>query len=118
MFFSILITPFQNGLTGPQPVIGALIIESRADEIGKAFLFVRKLPFKMPVTLGIAGLHNVLALLLITFINLISNPIHKLLSFLQEKCDERNSYVAFQQVVLMEYYLGLLHLFCVFLLVQ
>lgn len=73
-------------MTGAQPVIGVLIIESRTDEVGKAYMFVRNLPFKMPITVGAGGLHSVLALLLIIFINLNCNPGHKLLRFLLEKC--------------------------------
>ena len=44
----------------------------------------------MPVTIDGGGLHKILSILLITFIILNSDPIHKLIRLLHVKCDGKN----------------------------
>lgn len=79
---------FQNGLTDPHPIIGALMIPSIESGIQKAFMFIRRLPLKMHVHIGATGLHKVVALLIIVYLNLSHSPGHKLLSMLIEYSKE------------------------------
>ncbi len=62
-------------------------MSSSMKEFEKAFMFVRNLPYKMPVSIGGGGLHKILALLLIMYINLNDLPGHKLLRMLFDQCD-------------------------------
>ncbi|CAF3963394.1 unnamed protein product [Rotaria sp. Silwood1] len=81
---------FKYGLPDPHPTIGILIMPSSTKEFEKAFMFIRNLPYKMPVSLGGGGLHQIVALLLISYIILDHLPSHKLLQTLFEKCKKRN----------------------------
>ncbi|CAF4900283.1 unnamed protein product, partial [Rotaria sp. Silwood1] len=74
-----------NGLTDPHPLMGILIMPSGAKGFGKAFMFVSNLPYKMLLSIGIGGLHKILALLVITYMNLNHWPAQKLLEMLVEK---------------------------------
>ncbi len=67
-------------------------MSSSMKEFEKAFLFVRNLPYKMPVSIGVGGLHKTLALLLIIYINLNDLPVHKLLRMLIDQCGMKKSY--------------------------
>ncbi len=57
----------------------------------KSFMFVRNLPYKMPVSIGGGGLHKVVALLLIMYMNLNDLPGHKLLRMLFDRCGMKKS---------------------------
>ncbi|CAF4696287.1 unnamed protein product, partial [Rotaria sp. Silwood2] len=76
---------FKYGLPDPHPTIGTLIMPSSTKEFEKAFMFIRNLPYKMPVSIGSGGLHQIVALLLISYITLDHLPSHKLLQILFEK---------------------------------
>ncbi|CAF3885541.1 unnamed protein product [Rotaria sordida] len=80
---------FKNGLTDPHPVMGIVIMPSTAKEFEKAFMFIRYLPYKMPVSIGGGGLQKILALLLVIYINLNVSPGHKLLRLLSEQCNKK-----------------------------
>ncbi|CAF3826211.1 unnamed protein product [Rotaria sp. Silwood1] len=51
---------FKYGLPDPHPTIGILIMPSSTKEFEKAFMFIRNLPYKMPVSLGGGGLHQII----------------------------------------------------------
>ncbi len=57
----------------------------------KAFMFVRNLPYKMPVSIDGGGLHKILGLLLIVYKSLNDIPDHKLLQMLSDRCDMKKS---------------------------
>jgi hypothetical protein len=80
---------FQNGLVDPHPTLGILIMPSVNKEFEKAFMFIRNLSYKMSVSIGGGGLHKILALILITYINLNHPPTHKLLQKLSEHCKQK-----------------------------
>ncbi|CAF3428143.1 unnamed protein product [Rotaria sp. Silwood2] len=42
---------FKYGLPDPHPTIGTLIMPSSTKEFDKAFMFIRNLPYKMPVSI-------------------------------------------------------------------
>ncbi|CAF3337247.1 unnamed protein product [Rotaria sp. Silwood2] len=79
------------GLPDPHPTIGTLIMPSSTKEFEKAFMFIRNLPYKMPVSIGSGGLHQIVALLLISYITLDHLPSHKLLQILFEKCKKKST---------------------------
>ncbi|CAF4413592.1 unnamed protein product [Rotaria sp. Silwood2] len=81
----------QNGLTDPHPIIGILIMSSSLKEFEQAFMFVRNLPYKMPVSIGCGGFHKILGLLLIVYKNLNDLPSHKLLRILFDQCGMKKS---------------------------
>jgi hypothetical protein len=58
-------------------------------EFEKAIMFIRNLPYKMSVSIGGGGLHKILSLILITYINLNHSPSHKLLQVLSDNCKQK-----------------------------
>ncbi len=58
-------------------------------EYEKAFMFVRNLPYKMPISIGGGGLHKIVALVFITYLILNHSPGHKLLQILFEQCKKK-----------------------------
>ncbi|CAF2728073.1 unnamed protein product [Rotaria sp. Silwood2] len=80
---------FKNGLPNSHPMIGVIISSSSINQYEKAFIFIRNLPFKMPVSIAAGGLHKIFSLLLIIYINLNDAPVHTLLKMLFEQCNEK-----------------------------
>ena len=66
-------------------------MSSSMKEFEEASYFVRNLPYKMSVSIGVGGLHKTLAFLLIIYINLNDLPIHKLLRMLIDQCGMKKS---------------------------
>ncbi|CAF5027982.1 unnamed protein product, partial [Rotaria sp. Silwood1] len=81
---------FKNGLSNSHPPIGVLMMPSINSNVEKAFMFIKNLPYKMHVRVGIAGLHKILALFVIVYMNLNHWPTHKLLLMLIEHSKENN----------------------------
>ncbi|CAF2791243.1 unnamed protein product [Rotaria sp. Silwood2] len=81
---------YKNGLTDPHPIIGILIMPSGATGCEKAFMFVKNLPYKMLVSITVSGVHKLLTLLVITYVNLNHLPAQKLLEMLAKKCKKRS----------------------------
>ena len=67
------------------------MVPSSNSAVQKAFMFVRRLPYKMHIRVGIGGRHKVLALLVIVYMNLNHRPIHRLLSMLIENSKENSN---------------------------
>ncbi|CAF3694319.1 unnamed protein product [Rotaria sp. Silwood1] len=79
---------FKNGLSNPHPMIGVLITSSLTNEFERAFLFVRNIPYKMSLSITNAGLHKVLSILMMIYINLNALPDHTVLRTLLEQCNK------------------------------
>ncbi|CAF1315925.1 unnamed protein product [Adineta steineri] len=77
---------FKNGINGTHPDVGIVITSSKMKQFEKSFMFVTGLPYKMNVSIGGGGIHKILALLLIIYINLNDKPGHKILQILLNKC--------------------------------
>ncbi|CAF3947770.1 unnamed protein product [Rotaria sordida] len=75
---------FKNGLSDFHPQIGVLMVPSAKSGVEKAFMFIKNLPYKMYIHIGITGLHKILAFLVIVYMNLNHWPTHKLLLMLIE----------------------------------
>ncbi|CAF1398960.1 unnamed protein product [Rotaria sordida] len=73
-----------NGLSDFHPQIGVLMVPSAKSGVEKAFMFIKNLPYKMYIHIGITGLHKILAFLVIVYMNLNHWPTHKLLLMLIE----------------------------------
>ncbi|CAF1388121.1 unnamed protein product, partial [Didymodactylos carnosus] len=73
---------FKNGLIDPHPILSILIMPSATKELEKAFMLIRNLPYKMLVFVGSEDLHKILALVLITYVNLNNSVGHRLLQIL------------------------------------
>ncbi|CAF3345426.1 unnamed protein product [Rotaria sp. Silwood2] len=82
---------FKNGITGIHPIIGVLLMPSIASGFEKAFLFVKNLPFKMAVSISVSGLHKILTLLAIVYMNLNHSPTQTLLKMLIENCKKKKT---------------------------
>ncbi|CAF4622458.1 unnamed protein product, partial [Rotaria magnacalcarata] len=82
---------FKNGITGIHPIIGVLLMPSIASGFEKAFLFVKNLPFKMAVSISVSGLHKILALLAVVYMNLNHSPTQTLLKILIENCKKKKT---------------------------
>ncbi|CAF1344301.1 unnamed protein product [Rotaria magnacalcarata] len=82
---------YKNGLTNPHPPIGVLMVPTGTSSVQNVFLFVKNLPYKMNIRVSITGLHKVLALLIIVYVNLNHLPTHKLLLMLMNKSKEINN---------------------------
>ncbi|CAF1337919.1 unnamed protein product [Rotaria sp. Silwood1] len=82
---------FKNGLSNSHPPIGVLMMPSINSNVEKAFMFIKNLPYKMHVRVGIAGLHKILALFVIVYMNLNHWPTHKLLLMLIEHSKENSN---------------------------
>ncbi|CAF3866729.1 unnamed protein product [Rotaria magnacalcarata] len=80
---------FKYGLTGVHPVIGILIMPSATGTFEKAFLFVKNVPYKIPVSIGAGGLHKLLSLMIIVYLNVNHRPMQQLLSMVMEKCKSK-----------------------------
>ncbi|CAF1395175.1 unnamed protein product [Adineta steineri] len=77
---------FKNGINGTHPDVGIVITSSKMKQFEKSFMFVTGLPYKMNVSIVGGGIHKILALLLIIYINLNDKPGHKILQMLLNKC--------------------------------
>ncbi|CAF2498829.1 unnamed protein product [Rotaria sp. Silwood2] len=58
---------FKNGLSDSHPQIGVLMVPSANSGVEKSFIFIKNLPYKMHIRVGITGLHKILALLVILY---------------------------------------------------
>ncbi|CAF2810211.1 unnamed protein product [Rotaria sp. Silwood2] len=82
---------FKNGLSDSHPQIGVLMVPSANSGVEKSFIFIKNLPYKMHIRVGITGLHKILALLVIVYMNLNHLPTHKLLLMLVENSKENSN---------------------------
>ncbi|CAF4378090.1 unnamed protein product, partial [Rotaria sp. Silwood2] len=82
---------FKNGLSNSHPPIGVLMMPSINLGVEKAFMFIKNLPYKMHVRVGIAGIHKILALFVIVYMNLNHWPTHKLLLMLIQNSKENSN---------------------------